>query len=124
MYRPGRATPRGTVNLWVPMAGIRFRSTQLDWFAASPGLAKISGRGTLGGSAEYGFMLWAFDAQRDWSDDFRVDRFRIRIWDTATGEVVYDSACTVDSCAAESSDLVTDMTEVVGWIWIRRDRRW
>jgi hypothetical protein len=123
-YRPDRATPVGSVDVWVPLTGLRFTSTQLDWFAAGPGLAKISGEGTFAGSPGYSFTLWAFDAQRDWTDDFRIDRIRLRIWETATGELVYDSACSVDSCASGSSDLVTDMSEVVGWIVIRPDWRW
>ena len=110
--------------LTIPAAGVVFRSTQLSWLAAGREFAKLSGEGTFNGSEGYGFTPWAFDAHRDWSDEYWLDRMRIRIWNAASGEVVYDSACTIDSCAAAESDLVSDMVEVLGWIVIRRDNRW
>jgi hypothetical protein len=123
-YWPGWEIPAGRVRLTIPAAGVVFQSTQFSWLAAGPEIAKLSGEGTFNGSAGYGFTLWAFDAHRDWSDEYWVDRIRIRIWDQISGQVVYDSACTIAGCAAGDSDLVTDMAELLGWIVIHRDYYW
>jgi len=51
--------------------------------------AQYKGEGLLNGSAGYGFMLTANDGQVSGGGD--VDRFRIKIWEQATGSVVYDN---------------------------------
>ena len=44
--------------------------------------AQYKGTGTINGAGEYGFMLMAIDGS--------PDKFRIKIWDKATGNIVYD----------------------------------
>lgn len=51
--------------------------------------AQHKGLGTINGSGEYGFLLTANDGQVNGGGE--VDRFRIKIWDTASGTVVYDN---------------------------------
>jgi hypothetical protein len=46
--------------------------------------AQYKGKGTINGAGTYGFMLSAID-------DGKGDKFRIKIWDIATGSVVYDN---------------------------------
>ena len=45
--------------------------------------AKYKGEGTINGGGSYGFMLTATDGS--------PDTFRIKIWNVATGDAVYDN---------------------------------
>lgn len=52
--------------------------------------AQYKGSGTINGSSgDYGFMLTAIDGQRNGGGG--VDKFRIKIWNKSTGEIVYDN---------------------------------
>ncbi|HKA52592.1 MAG TPA: hypothetical protein VKJ47_02920 [Candidatus Binatia bacterium] len=51
--------------------------------------AQYKGAGTINGSGNYGFMLTANDGQVNGGGG--VDKFRIKIWDGATGAIVYDN---------------------------------
>lgn len=47
------------------------------------------GAGTVNGTGSYGFLLTAIDGQVQGGGG--VDRFRIGIWRTDTGAIVYDN---------------------------------
>jgi len=47
------------------------------------------GTGTINDEGSYCFMLSAVDGDLQGGD--KVDRFRIRIWDAATDDLVYDN---------------------------------
>jgi basic membrane protein A len=51
--------------------------------------AQYKGVGTINGEGEYRFMLTAIDGDLHANDG--VDRFRIKIWDPATDEMIYDN---------------------------------
>ena len=51
--------------------------------------AKYKGEGTINGEGNYGFMITAYDGQYDGNSE--IDSFRMKIWDVATEEVVYDN---------------------------------
>lgn len=51
--------------------------------------AQYKGSGRVNGAGDYGFMLTAIDGAVSCGGG--VDRFRIRIWDKATGAMVYDN---------------------------------
>ncbi len=51
--------------------------------------AQYKGEGTINGAGSYSFLLTANDGQV--SGGGGVDRFRIKIWDKATDNVVYDN---------------------------------
>ena len=55
----------------------------------------LGGTGTINGAGEYKFMLTAIDGS--------PDKFRIKIWDKGTDQVVYDNQMT----AAEDADPTT-----------------
>ena len=65
-----------------------FHSTSYDWLVVTGNdQARFKGTGTINGSGDYRFMLWA-------GDDNDADTFRIKIWqDTSEGaeSVVYDN---------------------------------
>ena len=49
--------------------------------------AQYKGSGTVNGSGDYGFLLTATDGDLGGA----ADRFRIKIWDKASGTVIYDN---------------------------------
>lgn len=51
------------------------------------------------------FNLIAFDADLNEKDSFSKDRFRIKIWDLATDEIVYDN----QMGEADDSDATTEI---------------
>lgn len=50
--------------------------------------AKFKGDGTINGGGQYGFMLSAVDGKLKGDG---LDRFRIKIWDKASDQVIYDN---------------------------------
>ena len=62
---------------------LSFSSTALQWLVVAGNSAQIRGTGTLGGAAGYTFLATIVDGS--------PDRFRIKIWNTATGAVAFDT---------------------------------
>ncbi len=79
-YLPGQSTPAG--NTKFDAAGVAFASTSYEWLVVSGSTATWRGTGTVNGGGNYTFVATAVDG---------ADAFRIRIWDTATNAVVYDT---------------------------------
>ena len=64
-------------------------SASYDWLVVSGPRAQYKGVGTINGGGSYGFLLTAIDGQV--ASGGGSDRFRIKIWDRATGAAVYDN---------------------------------
>jgi hypothetical protein len=94
-YKKGASVPTGNTEFQFQAAGLNFKSTSYDWLVVAGSKAKYKGSGTLNGYGAYGFMLSAIDGT--------PDRFRIKIWDQFSGEVVYDNQLG----AADDADPVT-----------------
>ncbi len=88
-YKQGATTPSGSTEFNFRVANMSFNSDTYEWLVISGAKAQYKGTGTINGSGNYGFMLTANDGQV--SGGGGVDRFRIKIWDKATGSVVYDN---------------------------------
>jgi hypothetical protein len=86
-------------------AGLAFRSAAYDRLVIAGGKAMFTGRGAINGGGDYGFQLTAIDGQVTGSGD---DRLRVRIWDRATGETVYDN----QTCGSAADD--ADACTVLG----------
>jgi hypothetical protein len=82
-------------------AGLNFKSTSYDWLVVSGRKAQYKGTGTINGEGNYKFMLSAIDGNLNGGDG--LDKFRIKIWDAATGAVIYDNQLGV----AEDNDPTT-----------------
>jgi PKD repeat protein len=82
-YHAGRTTPDGNTRFHFQAAGFDFASTSYAWLVVKGAKAQYTGAGTVNGAAGYGFWLSAIDGA--------PDRFRIRIWNLASGTVVYDN---------------------------------
>lgn len=88
-YKKGTTVPDGQTEFQFHAAGLDFHSTVYEWLVVSGPKAQYKGSGTINGAGDYGFMLTANDGQVYGGGG--VDKFRIKIWDKATGEVVYDN---------------------------------
>jgi hypothetical protein len=59
--------------------------------------AQFKGWGTINGDGNYAFMLTAIDGQVNGGGG--ADRFRIKIWDEASGTKIYDNQDGTDDTA-------------------------
>jgi len=88
-YAKGANVPTGNTEFQFHAAGMNFKSTSYDWLVIAGARAQYKGSGTINGAGDYGFMLTAIDGKVSGGGD--VDRFRIKVWDKATGDIVYDN---------------------------------
>jgi hypothetical protein len=84
-YRRGATVPEGNTEFQFKSGDLNFSSTSYQWLVVNQGgtNAQFKGSGTINGSGNYDFMLWANDGS--------PDTFRIKIWDADTEVVVYDN---------------------------------
>ncbi|HUF65220.1 MAG TPA: PKD domain-containing protein [Gemmatimonadaceae bacterium] len=107
-YKKGASTPTGNTEFQLKAGGLAFRSTSYQWLVVAGARAQYKGEGEIVGSAgSYGFLITAIDGAlqgggelvRSSSREYetpkrlsrRVDRFRIKIWETVGGAIVYDN---------------------------------
>jgi len=88
-YQKGANVPTGNTEFNFKVANMNFHSTVYEWLVIAGAKAKYKGSGTINGSGDYQFMLSAIDGQINGGGG--IDRFRIKIWDKASGGVVYDN---------------------------------
>ncbi len=100
-YHKGADIPSGKTEFHFRVADLNFHSASYQWLVVAGARAKFKGSGTINGEGDYGFMLTAIDGQRQGGGG--VDRFRIKIWDKAADEVIYDNQMGAD----EGSDAAT-----------------
>jgi uncharacterized delta-60 repeat protein len=84
-YAANRTVPQGVTVLQFKSTHRTFRSTALDWLVVSGDTAWCEGTGTIDGAGSYGFLVAASGGGGG------AGKVRIRIWDEASGAVVYDS---------------------------------
>jgi hypothetical protein len=88
-YQNGAGAPIGETLFQFSVVDLSFRSTAYDWLVIAGPKAQFKGQGTINGDGDYGFLLTATDGQV--AGGGGVDRFRIKIWDRATEQVIYDN---------------------------------
>ena len=88
-YKKGASTPTGQTQFKFKTGDLNFHSTEYDWLVVAGPHAKYKGSGTINGSGDYGFMVTATDGAVNGGGG--VDKFRMKIWATATEDVVYDN---------------------------------
>jgi PKD repeat protein len=87
-YQKGANVPTGNTEFQFHAGNLNFKSTQYEWLVVqgSSGKASYKGTGTVNGAGQYGFMLTVYDGGNS------NEKFRIKIWNKATGdEVLYDN---------------------------------
>ena len=88
-YLNGAATPAGQATFKFHAAGLDFSSASYEWLVVVGSKALVKGSGAINGSGDYGFRLTVADG--DVSGGGEVDKFRLKIWDKATGVILYDN---------------------------------
>ncbi len=83
----GATTPSGQTQFQFHANNLNVHSTSYQWLVVSDPKAQYKGSGTSNGSGNDGFLLTANDRQVTGG----VDRFRSKIWEKATGAIVYDN---------------------------------
>jgi len=72
-YKKGANVPIGNTEFQFNAGDLNFHSSSYDWLVVTgSNFARFKGTGTINGSGEYKFMLWAGDGE--------PDTFRIKIW--------------------------------------------
>lgn len=90
-YQKGANVPTGDTEFQFKVANLNFKSTSYDWLVIAGMKAQYKGTGTINGVGNYGFMLTAIDGT--------LDKFRIKIWDKATENIIYDNQLGVTDSA-------------------------
>ncbi len=102
-YKKGATTPTGQTQFKFKAGDLKFHSTVYDWLVVAGPHAKFKGSGTINNSGDYGFMLTGTDGQVNGGGG--ADKFRIKIWDAATEDVVYDNQAGDDD-DADATDVI------------------
>ncbi len=88
-YQRGASVPTGQTQFQFHAGDLNFHSTAYQWLVISGSKAQYKGSGMVNGSEGYGFLLTANDGQVTGGGG--TDRFRLKIWNTTTGDIVYDN---------------------------------
>ena len=88
-YQKGATIPSGKTAFQFHVADFRFESTVYEWLVVACARAQYKGSGMVNGAGEYGFLLTAIDGEQPGGGG--VDKFRIKIWNKASGVVVYEN---------------------------------
>ena len=89
-YKKGANVPTGSTEFQFKAGDFNFHSDVYEWLVVNQNAqnAQFKGVGTVNGTGNYGFMLWAGDGKLGGT----ADMFRIRIWNKNAGDgVVYDN---------------------------------
>lgn len=95
-YIKGATTPTGNTEFQFKIADLNFHSESYDWLVVAGSKAMYKGTGTINGQGNYGFMLSAVDKDG-------ADKFRIKIWNKDTDQLVYDNERDIAEDAAPST---------------------
>jgi len=101
-YKKGAATPEGQTEFQFQVGNLNFHSSSYQWLVVAGSKAQYKGTGTINGTGSYGFLLTAYNGS--------PDKFRIKIWKTATGEIVYDNQVG----ALDTTDTADPTTAIAG----------
>jgi len=102
-YQKGATTPTGQTEFHFKAGYLNFHSATYDWLVVGGARAQFKGTGTINGAGDYGFLLTAVDGQLPGGGG--SDLFRMKIWDRATGLVVYDNLMDAADDAAPTTTL-------------------
>jgi PKD repeat protein len=100
-YQKGAKVPTGKTEFQFKAGDLNFQSTAYEWLVVSGPKAQFKGDGTINGNGNYGFLVTVNDGQIRGGGG--TDKFRIKIWDKASGTVVYDN----QMGASDNADAMT-----------------
>jgi len=88
-YAKAATLPSGSTEFVFHAGNLNFQSATYDWLVIAGARAQYKGTGTINGAGTYGVLLTAIDGQV--SGGGGLDKLRIKVWDKASGTVVYDN---------------------------------
>src|SRR6267142_680509 len=92
-YKLGVNIPSGPTSFNFTMASLSFTGVSYDWLVVAGDKAQFKGKGTIGNTGNYGFIVTARDGEQNGATG--IDKFRIKIWainpDGSEGNLVYDN---------------------------------
>ena len=106
-YRNGKTTPDGRTRFVFRAGDLTFvaDSSMFEWLVVANHKAQFKGSGQINHAGDFGFKITAIDADVS-ANPGDVDTFRIKIWDKATDEIVYDNQ-TGSSDGADPTTVLT-----------------
>ncbi|MGH2806616.1 MAG: PKD domain-containing protein, partial [Actinomycetota bacterium] len=102
-YKKGATVPTGVTEFQFKTGNLNFHSSTYEWLVVGGARAQYKGVGTINGSGSYGFKLTAIDGQLSGGGGF--DKMRMKIWELATGQLVYDDQTGADDSSDASTPL-------------------
>jgi hypothetical protein len=102
-YAKGATVPTGQTRFQFSAADLSFASTTYEWLALGGATALFKAVGTIKGAGDYGLLLIAVDGDHDGGAG--ADKVRIKIWERATGSVVYDNRMGAGETAEDTMEL-------------------
>lgn len=87
-YKKGAAVPDGNTEFQFHPGGLNFKATSYDWLVVNGAKLQYMGSGTVNGAGDYAFLFTAIDGGIDGT---KVDRARLKVWEKATGRIIFDS---------------------------------
>ena len=102
-YSRNLGVPSGSTEFQFSSARLNFHSTSYERLDIIGAWAQYQGTGTINGSGVYGFILTAIDGKLNKGGG--GDLIRMKIWDPATGTVIYDSQMGADDNVDPTTDL-------------------
>jgi len=88
-YNKNALVPSGTNTFKIKAPNFLFESTAFDWLVISGASAQFKGSGTVNSTGSYGFLVTITDGEQTGGDG--IDRYRLKLTDNSTGQVVYDN---------------------------------
>ncbi len=90
-YKKGTSVPQGNTEFQFKAGDLAFKSVAYEdmRLVIAGARANFKGIGTINGLGNYGFMVSAIDGQINGGGG--IDKFRIKIWDINTNQIVYDN---------------------------------
>lgn len=88
-YVTGASVPSGETLIQFQAGNLTFHSKSYKWLVVTGAHAQYEGTGEINGKGGYSFLLTAIDGQI--SGGGGSDKLRLKIWDTVSGQVVYDN---------------------------------
>jgi PKD repeat protein len=86
-YKKGASVPSGDADFFFCLGGFNFNATSYSWLVVNDSTAQFLGYGTMNGRGSYRFSITVKDGKLGGG----ADAYRIQIWNTADGMLVYDN---------------------------------
>lgn len=103
-YKSGATVPSGRTRFVFRDAAFEFTSASYDWLVVVGARAQLQGRGEVGRTAGYAFLLTTVDGVIAGDG---VDRLRLKVWKETTRAVVYDGEPGSPERAAPTTAIAT-----------------